>query len=1456
MLFFASSEDYEIKAMRKLYSPLLSVLYVVVLLSFSIQGVAQPGCPAVSAGNPVQLPCGTNCTTLTATPFQVGSTTSYGVSAIPYTPFSFNAGTSVPLGQDDYWGSVINLPFNFCFFGHVYNQAVVGANGIVTFNTYRATQYNPWSLTAVNPIPDSSPIDSAFTNCIMCPYQDIDPALGGAVYYQIIGTAPCRILVVSYYQVPMFNLSDCPNNNCTCQMAIYETTNAIEIYIHAKQACSAWNGGLSIEGIMDSTGSSAFTVPGRNLSVWSATDDAWRFTPNGPSIVNVSWYKGNTQISTDSTVQVCPSQATTYTAKAVYTPCAGGTAVTVVDSVTVSLTGSLHAGIDSFSMPTCYGLSNGKAYAHVNGGTQPVSYGWSTGSTATTITNLAAGTYVFTAADAGACVRIDTVHIGQPSPVGVLATLTNPACHSGCNGLIATIDTGGTGGPYNFNWSTSPVQTSQTAMGLCAGTYSVTATDANGCVGHSTFTLTDPAAMFIYLVQKTNVSCRGENNGSVTVAAGGTFNGNVSFHWSNGEDNAADTLLVAGTYRVTATDTAGCTATASYTITQPATGISLAAPTIVNDRCYGNTNGSIASHASGGVAPLTYSWTEVSNQAHLSGASINGLAPDSFDLTVTDANGCYVTADYVVSAAPRIVTDSIRHSGSLCGNANAYAEVFISGGTGAYSYSWSGHPGVNSSTLNNLSGGTYTVTITDAMNCSIQDTVIVPQFSAVIITETSQSNVTCNGGNEGSISIAVAGGVPPYVIAWSNGAQDSLQLNNLAAGTYTVTVSDSSGCVSAKSYQVIQPAALVLNSPTIQFAGCVAGATGTITANPAGGTQAYTYSWVEQSNAQTYGTQTINNLGPDTYNLTVTDAHGCSTTGSYTLTAVVPLTYTIDSSNVSCYGGNNGSVTVNVTSGTAPYQYYFDNTLSATSVYSNLPYGLVDVIVKDANNCRVETLVNIQEPTQIVIHLLNQVNELCFGGNNGSLLVNASGGTPGYTYVWNNYALGTADSNLTAGSYTVTVSDTVLCTVSQTYTITQPATGVTTNPLVQNVLCNSAADGSIDARPSGGTSPYNFVWSNTTTQQVAANLVIGTYTVTVADANGCSASGSGTITQPSAAVVLLDSATPVKCVSQHNGTIIIDVAGGTPPYVYNATRDNANFIYSTNGVILGLDTGVYTVTYSDSFGCTNQISIYVPAAILDSFSTSVDSTLCYGPNYNDGSATVIALPPNSVLNGPYKYGIDNGAQSSDTGYFQNLSAGPHVITAINAKGCVDSIPVFVPEPLPIIVAITPDSITLPLGGSQSVLVTYLNATNPSYNWTPSIGMSCTDCPNPVVSAYSSGTYVITVSMVNQTATCYGTAILNVNVQGHRQAYTPNAFTPNGDGNNDVFQIYGEDIKTVSLKIFNRWGEKVYETNNSLAGWDGTYKGAPQSTGVYTYEAIITYLNDTQQSKNGTITLIR
>lgn len=1435
--------------------PNLFLYYTLVLVVLSLSTNAQPGCPEVSAGNNVQLPCGTNCTTLTATPFQVGSTGTYGVSSIPYTPFSYSTGTAVLVHTDDLWSGVVTIPFQFCFFGNVYNQAIIGSNGNLSFNTANANNYNPWPIST--PVPSANDVFSEINNSVMCPWEDIDPTHRGNIYYQTIGTAPCRIFIVSWQKCGYYGDANSTCASCdtdvalfaTSQVVLYETTNVIEIYIQQKQDLHAWNSGLAIEGIENNAATVAYTVPGRNATVWTANNDAWRFTPNGPSIVSVSWYNGATQISTDSFANVCPLATTTYTAKAVYTPCSGGVPVTVTDDVTISLSGTLNAGVDSTVNVSCGGIANGSAYAHVTGGVAPVTYGWSTGSTALAIHNLAPGTYSFSVADGSGCMRIDTFTINNSIPIGISATLTNPACHGSCNGNIATIDSGGTGGPYTYLWSSSPVQTTQTATNLCAGSYTITVNDGNGCTAQASFSLTDPAPVVVNQVSLTNVTCRGENNGLIVVAAGGGYNGPVSFQWSNGETSAQDTALALGNYQVTATDSLGCSATAAYVITQPANGISLNAPTVTNILCYGNANGVIVANATGGSGQLTYAWTQASSGTPYSGQAINNLSADTYQLTVTDANGCYDTASYSLASPPQIFIDSVIYNDVICSATNGHAQVFAHGGTGALTYKWSANPAISSSSISGLSGGSYAVTVTDASGCSVSSGFTIFQATPIVISVANQTNVLCNGGANGSVTVSASGGTPGYNFAWSNGTGGATD-SNLAVGNYTVSVSDNNGCNASKTYIITQPNALLPGIANIQNIGCSGGITGSITANPNGGTQPYNYTWVEQSNNAGYSTKTINNLAADIYYLTVTDANGCSIDTLYSITAVPLLSYTIDSTNVLCAGGNNGSIKVSILSGSPPYQYTFNNTNYTDSLYKNLMAGLVDVRIRDASGCTAEDFVNIQEPPPLVIHQDVLTNILCNGGNNGKLAVHYTGGTPGYSTLWSNYVTSTDDSGLVAGNYSVTVTDTNACTATQSYQITQPP-ALTAAPIGHNALCFAANDGSIDANPAGGTAPYTFVWNDGSTTQVDGNLALGTYSCTIEDAHGCNIIISDTVGQPTL-VLVTDSVSAVKCVGQHNGQAFIYPTGGVPPYDYSATKDGANFIYSTNGVIQGLDTGSYNINISDSVGCVKQIVIYIPPAIPDSFSTRADSTLCYGPNYCDGAALVAPL---TLQNGPYTF-LLNEMVLQDTGYFQKLCAGLNIIIVTSANGCIDTIPVVIPQPLPILIEINPDSVTIPLGGSQQVVVTCQNVTNPSYNWIPFVGLSCADCPAPVVNPYTSGDYMLVVSMENGAATCYDTAVLHVFVLPHSRAYVPNAFTPNGDGNNDRFEIYGEDIKVISLKIFNRWGEEVFETTNSLDGWDGTYKGVGQNIGVYTYEAIITYLDDTQEIKKGTVTLLR
>ena len=294
---------------------------ILVILVFCCQNIFSqaPGCPNVYAGPDTIVDCNTvSCVQLTANYLNVGQTTSYAVTSTPYAPpYPFLGGTQLFIGIDDVWSSVISMPFNFCFFGNTYNQIVIGANGVISFDLSNAGGWCEWSFS--NTIPNTT--GEPYRNSINGAYHDMDPSIsGGDINYAILGSYPCRTFVINYNNVPHFL---CNSITTTQQIVLYETTNVIEVYINNKPTCTSWNSGNAVIGIQNTNGTIGYTPPGRNTGSWSTSNEAWRFTPNGPSICSVNWFQdGNPNpISTYDTVTVCPSSPINYIAEVTYTRC-------------------------------------------------------------------------------------------------------------------------------------------------------------------------------------------------------------------------------------------------------------------------------------------------------------------------------------------------------------------------------------------------------------------------------------------------------------------------------------------------------------------------------------------------------------------------------------------------------------------------------------------------------------------------------------------------------------------------------------------------------------------------------------------------------------------------------------------------------------------------------------------------------------------------------------------------------------------------------------------------------------------------------------------------------------------------------------------------------------------------------------------------------------------------------
>jgi len=388
--FFKFAKNLKILTVTISAKSSIFTMCLILLMGFMSQA-QQPGFPFVDAGPDVTLDCDDPCTELTATFFDTGETTSYEVVSIDYAPpFPFTGGTSVSVGSDDVWSQTIPLPFDFCFYDVSYTQFLIGSNGVVTFDTTSNTPggFCPWAFSASIP---SSDLISASINGV---YMDIDPSIGGSgiINYTFFGEAPARTLVVNFPNIPYFG-GACQGLTLTSQIVFYETTNIIDVYVENRPSGCSWNSGNAVIGIQNVGGTEGITPPGRNTGDWSATNEAWRFIPNGDSNVDFVWLDPNGDIiGTTPTIEVCPSDTSIYTAQATYTNC-NGDVVIESDTVTVTFGGgavSVNLGDDesfcdvtSFEIvPTITGADPGE-----------VTYLWSTGATTPTLIVTESGTY-------------------------------------------------------------------------------------------------------------------------------------------------------------------------------------------------------------------------------------------------------------------------------------------------------------------------------------------------------------------------------------------------------------------------------------------------------------------------------------------------------------------------------------------------------------------------------------------------------------------------------------------------------------------------------------------------------------------------------------------------------------------------------------------------------------------------------------------------------------------------------------------------------------------------------------------------------------------------------------------------------------------------------------------------------------------------------------------------------
>ena len=768
----------------------------------------------------------------------------------------------------------------------------------------------------------------------------------------------------------------------------------------------------------------------------------------------------------------------------------GNPAFYTLNSSTVSQCDGLTISVNS-EVPTCFGYTNGTIAISASNGIQPYSFNWEDGSGSPLRNNLVSGTYFVTVSDGAGCSVSQTIQLNSPGPLSASIQVQNESIAGLRDGSLTAFPSGGSPG-YNYIWSNG-VQ-SQTNQGLDAGTYSLTINDTKGCpVIKQAIVEADDLGCGTFNLQlfKTDLLCFNSNNGTISAnATGGT--GNISFQWNTGEITGFVQNLPAGTYQVTATDDLGCSRVMSTIITSPAQLSVFVAP--IQPSIAGGNNGRASAFANNGTPPYMYLWSNLETTP-----TIENLTAGIYSVTLTDANGCQSVAQTEIinpEANCQDLETTMVFSDPRCPGTNTgFVSVNPVNGIPPFQFNWS--TGATTQTIGNLPAGTYFVTVTDGAQCSVQTAQTLNPKDPIVIT----SEITFSSGlgiEDGSATLSVTGGTPPYRASWSNG-DEGITVSGLAAGAYNVTVYDLNNC--ERLTQVI----------------------------------------IESD---------------DDACLSFTDVFS-------------------QSQNITCANENDGAIILLPQGGQAPFTYTWSNGATSQGI-SNLFAGNYTVTVTDVNQCFHIRTVGITEPPALVGTIVTELTGDC--GNVANLSAAGFGGAPPYSYDWNTGSSNLSIFNLPGGLYRVTITDANGCTFSEEFEFEEDNSFPSIGQNVDDITCSGEVNGSVDVEVFSGQAPFAYTWSNGADSQDIGSLSAGVYDLTVVDANGCDSEHSFIVSEPNPLDIDFDVLNPET--ENDNGSIKANVFGGVMPYTYQW-----DFGANTE-VINNVNIGTYSITITDSNGCT------------------------------------------------------------------------------------------------------------------------------------------------------------------------------------------------------------------------------------------------------------------------------
>ncbi len=752
-------------------------------------------------------------------------------------------------------------------------------------------------------------------------------------------------------------------------------------------------------------------------------------------------------------------------------------------------------------------------------------------------------------------------------------------------------------------------------------------------------------------------------------------NPNLTFSWSPASSlsNASGSNVTASpstttTYTITSSYP-GCPSVDS-TITISVDPTPVLSLTHTNITCNGLTNGSITATGTASL-PMTFTLNPTGVSGTTSPFTFTNLPANTYTVTISSSIGCTKTMTASITSPTLLAWTNAQTVNPMCnGSTNGSITLSSAGGTGTITYTLLPNTVSNTTgSFPSLSAGSYTVNAVDANGCSLSTIVALTANNAVSWTLASSTNVMpCFGNANGAIHVAASGGTGflTYTSSPSGGTNTTGLYTGLTAGVYTVLVSDVNGCSNATSVTITQPTAVHVNSVLTVPVVCHGNSTGSVTINSSGGTGVIQYTLMPGSIVS--GSGLFSNLAAGVYTIISTDASGCTVTTSATMTQPAALLFTtFTSSPVSCNGGNTGSIHAVATGGTGVLNYILmpSGTVSLSGNFVSLGAGTYTVQAIDANGCTATSATTITQPAPLTlgVPVLTQVN--CHGSSTGSIHITASGGTGTIVYDLN----AGASTNITgifnalsAGIYTVEVSDAAGCTNTTVIMMTEPTALQFNTVTITNPPCSNINTGVINMTASGGSPSYLYALNAGAFSTVNSfnNLAAGVYAIHIKDSKGCLKDSVVTLVPTNSLSFTNVSTQNVHCKYDHTGFITLQTSGGVSPYSYQLNGSPTG----TNSNFLNVQAGVYSIHVADMLGCVKDtvITITEPAIALNFNSLTLTHIKCFGDQTGQINASA------SGGTAPYQYARNGGAFQT-SGLFTSLSVGTYTISVKDFYGC-------------------------------------------------------------------------------------------------------------------------------------------------------------------------------------------